>query len=275
MSTTKLAFALNHMACPALTPFELIEAAKALNISAIELRNDVRHNSITDLATAEKIAEATKAAGIKVLSINALYPFNIWNEERAEQAENLAKLASAAGATALVCCPLNDGDYKASESEKSAGLREALTALKDILEKYNLKGLIEPLGFPISSLRFKEEAIEAIKDINGIECFSLVHDTFHHKGANEQSLFPGSTGLVHISGVEDKDVSFTDMLDKDRLFVGPEDRLDNIGQIKTLLAGGYHGYISFEPFFDGLWELTDPVKDIKASMAYLSQQLED
>ncbi|MBL4765408.1 MAG: TIM barrel protein [Colwellia sp.] len=274
MSTSKLAFALNHMACPALSPFELIDAAKSLKIKAIELRNDVRHNSIADIETAKKIAQASQAAGIEVLSINALYPFNIWNPMRAEQAEKLAQLAQAAGAKALVCCPLNDGDYKASASEKAAGLRIALAGLKKILVKYNLKGHIEPLGFPISSLQFKDDAIKAIKDLNADDCFSLVHDTFHHKGANEQVMFPLDTGLVHISGVEDKELSFTDMLDKDRLFVGPNDRLDNIGQIKALLEGGYQGYISFEPFFDGLWDLTDPVNDIKVSMDYIRQQLQ-
>lgn len=36
--------------------------------------------------------------GIRILSINALYPFNIWNDERAEQAEQLASLAEAVGA---------------------------------------------------------------------------------------------------------------------------------------------------------------------------------
>lgn len=275
MSTNKLAFALNHMACPTLSPLELIDTAKTLGIKAIELRNDVRHNSIGDIETAKEIAKASQEAGIEVLSINALYPFNIWNPMRADEAEKLAQFAQAAGAKALVCCPLNDGDYHASATDRAAGLRIALTGLKEILVKYGLKGHIEPLGFPISSLQFKQDAVNAINDLNAQDCFTLVHDTFHHKGADEQVMFPLETGLVHISGVEDKNISFTDMLDKDRFFVGPDDRLDNIGQIKMLLDGGYEGYISFEPFFDGLWDLTDPVSHIKASMDYIRQQLQD
>ena len=74
-----------------------------------------------------------------------------------------------------------------------------------------------------------------------------VHDTFHHKGAGEEEFFPERTGLIHISGLED-DITFNDMLDGDRVLVGPKDRLDNIEQLRTLLAAGYLGPVSLEPF---------------------------
>ncbi|MCW4628853.1 hypothetical protein [Marinomonas rhodophyticola] len=67
-----------------------------------------------------------------------------------------------------------------------------------------------------------------------------MHDTFHHKGAGEEEFFPERTGLIHISGLED-DITFNDMLDGDRVLVGPKDRLDNIEQLRTLLAAGYLG----------------------------------
>ncbi|ANG63555.1 xylose isomerase [Marinobacterium aestuarii] len=269
-----LKFSLNHMVAPSMTAFELLDAAKALGLKAVELRNDVQHNSVTELENARAIGARAEELDIEILSINALYPFNIWNEERAEAAENLAQLASACGAKGLVMCPLNDGAYKATDAQKAAGLLEALTAIKPILEKYNLKGFVEPLGFPISSLRLKQDAVAAIKALDAEDRFGLVHDTFHHQGAAETEFFPQHTGLVHISGVEDVAISFNDMLDGHRVLVGPKDRLGNVGQIRALLAGGYSGYISFEPFSSEVTGLAEPLVALEQSIRYISQRLD-
>ncbi|WP_020683419.1 TIM barrel protein [Marinobacterium rhizophilum] len=267
-------FSLNHMVAPSMTAFELLDAAKSLGLKAVELRNDVQQNSVTELENARAIGARAQELDIEILSINALYPFNIWNEERAEAAEKLAQLASACGAKGLVMCPLNDASYCATAEEKSAGLREALAGIKPILEKYNLKGFVEPLGFPISSLRLKQQAVAAIKELNAEDRFGLVHDTFHHQGAGETEFFPQNTGLVHISGVEDPAISFDDMLDAHRVLVGPKDRLGNVGQIRALLEGGYTGYISFEPFSSEITELAEPMVALEQSIRYISQRLD-
>ena len=103
-------------------------------------------------------------------------------------------------------CPLNEGKLLEATPEKAAGLRAALKEARAILGAFGLKGFVEPLGFPISSLRFKREALAAIDDVNGADVFSLVHDTFHHRGAGEREVFAARTGLVHISefGSEEK-----------------------------------------------------------------------
>ena len=143
MSNQSVSFALNHMACPTLSPLELISAAKELGMAAVELRNDVKENSVTDVETAKAVKEAADAAGITVLSINALYPFNVWNEERKAQAEQMAATAAAAGAKGLVCCPLVDGDDNRSDEQRAADLRTALTDLKAILGKHGLQGYVD------------------------------------------------------------------------------------------------------------------------------------
>ncbi len=273
MSNQSVSFALNHMACPTLSPLELISAAKELGMAAVELRNDVKENSVTDVETAKAVKEAADAAGITVLSINALYPFNVWNEERKAQAEQMAATAAAAGAKGLVCCPLVDGDDNRSDEQRAADLRTALTDLKGILGKHGLQGYVEALGFPISTLRFKKEAVDAIADVNGEATFGLVHDTFHHVGSSDPDLYPKKTGLVHVSSVVDSDITFTDMLDGHREFVMEGDRLDSVAQVKALFDGGYEGYISFEPFFAGLWELENPVTEIRKSMDYMKAAL--
>ncbi|EPC02031.1 hypothetical protein L861_20475 [Litchfieldella anticariensis FP35 = DSM 16096] len=273
MSEQTLKFSLNHMVCPRLSAEQLIEAAKEMGLGAVELRNDVQANSITELDQAKAAGQRTRELEIEVLSINALYPFNIWNDERAAQAEKLAQLVDAAGGRGLVLCPLVDGDYNASEEEKHAGLKKALTALDSILGRYDLQGLVEPLGFPISSLRTKEKAVKAIQELGLEQRFGLVHDTFHHQGAGETAFYAEHTGLVHISGVEDPAISFDDMLDAHRLLVGDRDRLDNVGQIKELLAAGYSGYFSFEPFAEQVHGLKDPLGAVKESIDYIRQQL--
>jgi 2-keto-myo-inositol isomerase len=273
MTQRAVQFGLNHMVSPSLTPVELVDAARKLGAVAIELRNDVGDNSLKDVQTARRVGAKAADAGIQVLSVNALYPFNVWNDERARQTEALATLAAAAGATGLVMCPLNEGKMLEDTPEKAAGLRAALTAIRPLLVDHGLKAFVEPLGFPVSSLRFKREALAAIDDIGGADVFSLVHDTFHHRGAGEKQIFAGRTGLVHISGLEDASIGFTDMLDGHRVLVGPKDRLGNVDQLRQLYADGYDGVVSFEPFAKEVHGLHDPIAAVRESMAYVRQAL--
>jgi len=134
----------------------------------------------------------------------------------------------------------------------------ALERIAPILEERGLTGLVEPLGFPVSSLRTKAEAIRAIGEAGGSQTFRLVHDTFHHHLAGETEFYPQHTALVHISGVADPGVAVEDMLDGHRVLVGADDRLDNLGQIRRLLAAGFAGPFSFEPFSPTIQRLGDP-----------------
>jgi 2-keto-myo-inositol isomerase len=273
MTKRSIKFGFNHMVAPSLRPEDLVDAAVKLQAVAIELRNDVGDNSLGDVETARRVGAKAAGAGIEVVSVNALYPFNVWDDARARQTEALAALAAAAGATGLVMCPLNEGKMLEDTPEKAAALRAALTAIRPILAERGLKGFVEPLGFPVSSLRFKREALEAIDDIGGADVFSLVHDTFHHRGAGESQVFASRTGLVHISGLEDPAISFTDMLDGHRVLVGAKDRLGNIEQLRQLYADGYDGVVSFEPFARQVHDLPDPIAAVRDSMAYLREAL--
>ena len=201
-------------------------------------------------------------------SVNALYPFNIWSDDLARRAEALAAIAAASGATGLVMCPLNENKFVQDTPEKAAGLRTALEAIRPILAAHGLQGFVEPLGFPVSSLRFKREALAAIDDIGGADVYTVVHDTFHHRGAGEIELYPLRTGLVHISGLEDPEITFLDMLDSHRVLVGPKDRLGNIEQLRQLYAGGFDGIVSFEPFAKEVHDLADPIAAVRASMDF-------
>jgi len=275
MANRRIKFGFNHMVSPSLTPDALVDAAVQAGAVAIELRNDIGANSITDVETARRVGAKAKDRGLEVRSINALYPFNVWNDERARQLESLAKLAAASGAVGLVMCPLNEGKMLEATPEKAAGLRAALKGIHAILSEYGVKGFVEPLGFPVSSLRFKREALAAIDDVDGGGVLSLVHDTFHHRGAGERDLFAKRTGLVHISGLEDPSISFADMLDQHRVLVGPKDRLGNVEQLKQLYADGFDGIVSFEPFAESVHDLALPVAAVRESMAYVQRAVAD
>ncbi|WP_371356503.1 TIM barrel protein [Pseudomonas chlororaphis] len=268
-----LRFALNRMVAPRLSLPAFIELAVTLKADAIEIRNDLAGVEIEDGTPPQQLRQLCAAHGIQVLSINALYPFDVWNDERRAQALKLAAYARDCGARGLVMCPLNDRADTRNEAERSAGLRTALTELAPILREHGILGFIEPLGFEECSLRRKRTAVEAIRAIGGLDVFRLVHDTFHHHLAGEQEFFPELTGLVHISGVEDREAPLASIRDGHRVLVGEGDILGNAAQIETLLERGYSGHLSFEPFADSVHGLVDIRRAIGASIDHLKQAL--
>jgi 2-keto-myo-inositol isomerase len=134
-------------------------------------------------------------------------------------------------------------------------------------------GLVEPLGFPRSSLRYKRDAVKAIAAIGERAVFKIVHDTFHHAIAAESEIFPSQTGLVHISGVDQSDIPVPSIRDSHRVLVGPQDRINNIEQIRGLLVQGYSGFFSFEPFAESVHAEPDLRRSITESIAFIEAEL--
>lgn len=261
------AFGLNHRVAPTASLTAFFDLAVSLGIKDVEIRNELPGVAIADGTPARDVRHEAEARNLTILSINALYPFNIWTPERAEQAQALIDYAAACGAKGVVLCPLNDPSHRTDDAERLGALRESLNALAPLLRRAGIAGFVEPLGFPESSLRLKREALDAIDVIDGADVFELVHDTFHHHVAGETEFFPGRTGLVHISGVIDATVPRDALKDAHRVLVDAEDRLDNLGQIRALTAGGYAGPLSFEPFADSVSNAADIRAALAKSMA--------
>jgi 2-keto-myo-inositol isomerase len=268
-----LRFALNRMVAPRLSLPDFIDLAVGLKADAIEIRNDLNGIEIEDGTPARIVRELCEERGISVLSINALYPFDVWNDERRAQTLKLAAYARDCGAQGLVMCPRNEHADPRSPAERNAGLRTALTELAPILREHGLLGFVEPLGFEECALRYKRVAVEAIKAIGGLDVFRLVHDTFHHHLASEHEFFPELTGLVHICGVEDGGAALNTLRDGHRVLVGDGDILGNAAQLDTLLGKGYRGYVSFEPFAESVHGLADIRQALAMSMAHLRSSL--
>lgn len=253
-------FAINHIAAPKLSVEDFFAMVRRLGSDKVEIRNDIP--DVMNTVAASHVKAAAEAAGVTILSVNALYPFNVWSGDLPDRAVAMADYARDCGAQALVMCPLNDGS-----AVSRSDLVDALANMAPILRARGLTGLVEPLGFPVSSMRTKAEAVDAIKAAGGEDVYKLMHDTFHHHLAGETAFFPEWTGLVHISGVNDPDVAVDDMLDAHRVLVDEEDRLGNIQQIRALLSAGYSGPFSFEPFAKEVHALDDPETALRESMA--------
>jgi 2-keto-myo-inositol isomerase len=265
-------FALNHMTAPQLSVRDFFALARRLGLGDVEIRNDIAGQAMLDGTPAAAIRGMAGEAGVVILTINALQRFNDWTAERAREAEALIGYARDCGARALILVPANDGTVEET-GLRAQKLRTALAALLPMLRDNGVAGLVEPLGFVTCSLRSKREAVAAINDVGGAGALRITHDTFHHHLAGEPELFPQLTGLVHISGVAEPLLRVDDMRDAHRVLVDRNDRIGNVKQIAALLAMGYNGPFSFEPFAEELRALRDPAQAIGQSMRFIEAEL--
>ncbi|WP_342235505.1 TIM barrel protein [Inquilinus sp. OTU3971] len=270
---TDVVVALNHMVVPALDVPRFFDLAAGLGCRGVEIRNDLGDDAVAGGLAAEAVARLAAQWDVTILSINALQRFNDWTEARAEEARALADYAGRCGAGALVLVPVNDSGWQLPPEERRAGLRRALSGLAPILADSGILGLVEPLGFEICSLRSKREAVAVIDELGLGDRFRLVHDTFHHHLAGEPDLFPDRTGLVHMSGVEDRTVPLAELRDAHRVLVGPADMIGNALQIRALHAGGYRGPVSFEPFAASVHADPDIAGALRGSIDHLGAAL--
>ena len=63
------------------------------------------------------------------------------------------------------------------------------------------------------------------------------------------------------------------MLDPHRVLVDVRDRLENVAQVRALLARGFEGPYSFEPFAPEVHALADPEAALRESIDYLKAQI--
>ena len=258
-------FSLNHMAAPKLGYAAFFDLALRLGVAAVEIRNDIP-SALMGNKNARMIGKMARDNGVTIVTVNALQRWNQWDKKKADEAKKLAEYTALTGAKALILVPTNDTKFKPEEKARLEGLRVALDALKGILKDHGLLGLVEPLGFVECSLRLKREALAAIDDVGGAKRFKVTHDTFHHFVAGETEMFADRTGLIHVSGVVDRKYKASTMRDPQRVLVDKRDMIDNRSQVKKLVAGGYKGYVSFEPFSSTVHGSKQIARDLARSM---------
>jgi len=266
-----VARALNHMATPNLSWSDFLDVAKDLGCVGVEFRNDLP-GCLFDGAAPEDVGATASAAGLRILALAEVKAFDDWSDAKREEAAALMKIAKACGAEMVSLIARNDG-RGLTDDERQSNLNASLRELRPLLDKYDLVGLIEPLGFETCALRDKQEAIDAIEALGAAGRFKIVHDTFHHALAGGGPVFPAHTGVVHISGVVDRALNLAQMRDEHRVLVDENDRIENIRQLEQLLSAGYAGPVSFEPFAAQVHNLADPRKAIERSFYYVESTL--
>jgi 2-keto-myo-inositol isomerase len=264
----RMHFSLNHMVAPKLGYRDFFELALRLGVTAVEIRNDIP-TALMGNKNAKAIGKLAKDMGITVINVNALQRWNQWSKAKADEARKLAEYTALTGARNLILVPTNDKKFRPSTEQRLDGIRSALDGLKSILKDHGLIGCVEPLGFQECSLRLKAEALAAIDAVGGAKRFKVTHDTFHHFVAGEQDVFADRTGLIHVSGVVDPKHTASTMRDAQRVLVDAHDMIDNKGQVKALMAAGYKGYVSFEPFAPAVHKSRQIARDLARSMDWL------
>jgi 2-keto-myo-inositol isomerase len=243
-----LRFALNRTCSPDMTLTQFVALAKAAGVDTIEVRNDIPGREFSDGTKAEDLRTILDDAGLSLASINALQRFNEWDRDREEEAEALARYAAVLGAPGIVLCPVVDPDHGWSESQLDEMLRHSLRKLRPILLEHSVTGYVEPLGMQGSTMQRQTTAVNAVSDVAGWDAYRICHDAFQFYRCSDTEMFPERIGLVHISGIDRTDLSPGELTEPDRGLVSESDRVGNIRQLRTLIDGGYSGYVSIEPF---------------------------
>jgi 2-keto-myo-inositol isomerase len=241
-------YSLNRTCSPDLTLAQFIELAKAVGVDAIEVRNDIPGREFADGTEAAVISAALSEAGLGLASINALQRFNDWDRDREEEALSLVRYATTLGAPGIVLCPVVDAAHGWSESELEEKLQHALRMLRPILLDHGVTGYVEPLGMKGSTMMQQRAAVSAVTDVAGWDAFRICHDTFQFYRCGDAQMFTEQIGLVHISGIERTDLPPDELTEPDRGLVFGNDRVGNVAQLQSLLAAGYRGFVSIEPF---------------------------
>ena len=215
-----------------------------------------------------------------MLTINALQQCNRSDDRQQllQDLHTIARSAQQAGVESIVMCPVNDHADPRTQEEALRHLEANLRTFAPVLVDAGLTGLVEPLGFPQSSLRSQAAALRAIES-SGQTCYKLLLDTFHFALGpdtfSELEQYPVQMiGLVHVSGVYES-IPRTEMTDDHRLLLGPGDTLDTVRQLQTLIERGYRGPMAFEPF-SPLYRSMDRAQvaqEVRRSLQYVEESL--
>jgi 2-keto-myo-inositol isomerase len=245
---SSIRFSLNRTCSPDLTLTQFVALAKAVGVDAIEVRNDIPGREFADGTKADDLRATLDEAGLRLASINALQRFNDWDSDRANEAVTLARYAATLGAPGVVLCPVVDVAHGWSESQLEEKLSQALRMLRPILLDHGVTGYVEPLGMKGSTTKRQASAVAAVGDVGGWDAFRICHDAFQFYRCGDTKMFPERVGLVHVSGIDRTDLPPDELTEPDRGLVSADDRAGNIRQFRALVAGGYSGFGSIEPF---------------------------
>jgi len=264
-------FALNHSIAPLIPIVDFLDLAGDVGVDAVELRDglppgwEFPDSANVLLLDPVDLRAMAADAGLEILTINALQRFDQWDRERTQQAHEMIEFAAQAGIGAIVLCP---SVATTGSPALPSGLATALDALQPMLSDAGVKGLIEPLGFPTSSIRLKAVVDAELAARGNPACLGIVHDTFHHAIAQDPTV-SANTLLVHLSGVTTSDLGLDQLGDRHRVLVDGHDTIANLEQVRQL-GVLYEGHWSLEPFASSVGSSATLADDLRASLAFIA-----
>jgi 2-keto-myo-inositol isomerase len=264
-------FALNQRTAPKLGFANFLDLATKLGCVGVEPRNDLGRPFFDGIAAA-RAGEMARERGLRLIGLSEIYPFNDWNEDRRAAVARLIETAQAAGAETISLIPRVDR-REGDGAERKAALLAVFSEILPMLDGTGVVGLVEPIGFSSSSIKFQREATEAIERLGAQDRLGIVHDTFQHALAGDADVMVRHIRVVHISGVVGDFNILTDSLDAQRVLVDERDRTGAYTQMKRLLETGYTGAFSYECTSTVIREIDDPEARIAASVTYLRRLL--
>jgi 2-keto-myo-inositol isomerase len=116
-------------------------------------------------------------------------------------------------------------------------------------------------------------AVEAVSDVDGWDAYELCFDTFQFFRCGDNAMHYDRIGLAHMSGISRPDLKPDELTEPDRGLVFIDDRVDNIGLLRNLVASGYSGFVSMEPFSPAVQNDPELLAHVRASLEYVSTLL--
>lgn len=251
----EIEFGINRMVAPKLGLEDFLDLAAAVGAVGVELRNDLQGLDVIDGMEPDRVRDLLAERGLRVLTINAVQHFNLPTafEGAMTELRRLIRFADSLGRPAVVMCPHNDPADGRSPDEMARDTETTLREYAPILRDAGIVGLVEPLGFPESSLRDPRRAAAIVASVDP-QAYAITLDTFHFAVAGQRPEIIGDDalpaeriGMVHLSGVT-RPGPVAEFRDPDRVYVDERDRCGNIETVARLRAAGYTGAFSFEPF---------------------------
>ena len=269
-------FCINRKIAPNLSIERFFRLVRKCGLSKVELRNDMPSGKVADELTTAQLNALADEYEIEIVTINALQHFNLpeYRPALLLEAESMLQQAQAINCHGIILCPNCNASDRRSVLQKEQDTLDALLLLAPLFKKYQVTGLVEPLGFGISSLRSHLLTQSIIR--KSAAPYRIVLDTFHYYLSDiTQAEFDAHIdidilGLVHLSGVEETRLKST-LTDEDRIMLSDQDKLNSKQQVVNIERLGYQGIYAFEPFSSQLntWSEADIEREVRQSMAYL------
>ena len=253
MPPPELRFALNHMVAPRLDPEAFFALApRAGRARGGDPQRPRRQRHPRRHAGGGGSARCAAAAGVRILSINALQRFDDWRRRGRPRRLTLADYARACGAEALVLVPSNDGaPARPAACAALEGLRRDPGAAR--AARPGRAAGLRDLGAAPQVRGGRGDRRRARAATSSAWCTTPSTTTWPARRRSSRPDRP----RAHL-GRGRPGPGVAAMRDADRVLVTPADRIGNIAQIQALLAGGYAGYLSFEPFAPQVQALAAP-----------------